>query len=72
MLFRSDPITKTEQRESLRRLVEDVSRLPAQQRSALLMRELQGLSYEDLAATHERITEPSAHDQGPNSLRYSP
>jgi phosphatidyl-myo-inositol alpha-mannosyltransferase len=28
--------------------------------------------YEDLAATHERITEPSAHDQGPNSLRNSP
>ena len=33
---------KAEQRESLRRLIDDVQRLPEQQRSALLMRELAG------------------------------
>ncbi|MGB2710948.1 MAG: sigma-70 family RNA polymerase sigma factor, partial [Conexibacter sp.] len=46
----NDPIEATEQRESLRRLVQDVGRLPEQQRSALLMREISGMSYEDLAA----------------------
>jgi RNA polymerase sigma factor (sigma-70 family) len=45
----SDPIAATEQRESLRRLVADVQRLPEQQRSALLMREIVGLPYQDLA-----------------------
>jgi RNA polymerase sigma factor (sigma-70 family) len=45
-----DPIAEVEQRESLRRLVEDVRRLPDQQRSALLMRELSGMSYLELAA----------------------
>ncbi len=40
---------ETERREDLRRLVEDVRRLPEQQRSALLMRELEGLSYAELA-----------------------
>jgi RNA polymerase sigma factor (sigma-70 family) len=45
-----DPIDATEQREDLRRLVADVRRLPEQQRSALLMRELQGMSYDELAA----------------------
>jgi RNA polymerase sigma factor (sigma-70 family) len=44
-----DPIAQADQRESLRRLVEDVRRLPAQQRSALLMRELGGMPYADLA-----------------------
>jgi RNA polymerase sigma factor (sigma-70 family) len=44
-----DPIAQAEQRESLRRLVEDVRRLPEQQRSALLMRELSGMSYTELA-----------------------
>lgn len=44
-----DPIAAAEQRESLRRLIEDVRRLPAQQRSALLMRELGGMSYAELA-----------------------
>ena len=33
----------------LRRLIADVARLPEQQRSALLMREMEGLSYNDLA-----------------------
>jgi RNA polymerase sigma factor (sigma-70 family) len=45
-----DPIAITERRESLRRLVADVRRLPEQQRSALLMREIGGMSYDDVAA----------------------
>jgi RNA polymerase sigma factor (sigma-70 family) len=44
-----DPIAEAEQRESLRRLIADVRRLPEQQRSALLMRELSGMSYAELA-----------------------
>ena len=44
-----DPSAETERREDLRRLVADVQRLPEQQRSALLMREMEGLSYADLA-----------------------
>ena len=44
-----DPLAETERRDDLRRLVADVQRLPEQQRSALLMRELEGLSYADLA-----------------------
>jgi RNA polymerase sigma factor (sigma-70 family) len=44
-----DPIAAAEQRESLRRLVVDVRRLPEQQRSALLMRELGGMAYADMA-----------------------
>jgi RNA polymerase sigma factor (sigma-70 family) len=49
----SDPLEETERREDLRRLVEDVRRLPAQQRSALLMRELEGLTYAEQADAHE-------------------
>jgi RNA polymerase sigma factor (sigma-70 family) len=45
-----DALTEAERREDLRRLIADVRRLPAQQRSVLLMRELEGLSYADLAA----------------------
>jgi RNA polymerase sigma factor (sigma-70 family) len=44
-----DPQGETERREDLRDLVKDVQRLPEQQRSALLMRELDGLSYAELA-----------------------
>jgi RNA polymerase sigma factor (sigma-70 family) len=44
-----DPLEEVERREDLRRLVQDVQRLPSQQRSALLMRELEGLSYAELA-----------------------
>jgi RNA polymerase sigma factor (sigma-70 family) len=44
-----DPAALLERRERLRRLVADLQRLPDQQRSALLMRELEGLSYEELA-----------------------
>jgi RNA polymerase sigma factor (sigma-70 family) len=45
-----DPIAEAEQRESLRRLIADVRRLPEQQRAALLMRELGGMTYNDIAA----------------------
>ena len=45
-----DPIVQAEQRESLRRLIADLRRLPDHQRSALLMRELGGMSYVDVAA----------------------
>jgi RNA polymerase sigma factor (sigma-70 family) len=45
-----DPLAEAERREDLRRLIADVQRLPEQQRSALLMREMEGLSYADLAA----------------------
>src|SRR4051812_13406681 len=48
-----DPMDEAERREDLRRLVEDVRRLPEGQRSALLMREMEGLSYEELAAALE-------------------
>jgi RNA polymerase sigma factor (sigma-70 family) len=44
-----DPIAQVEQRESFRRLIIDLRRLPAQQRSALLMRELGGMSYAEVA-----------------------
>jgi RNA polymerase sigma factor (sigma-70 family) len=44
-----DPLAEAEQREELRRLLEDVRRLPVHQRSALVMRELDGLSYSELA-----------------------
>ena len=44
-----DPFAETERRDDLRKLVADVQRLPEQQRSALLMRELEGLTYADLA-----------------------
>lgn len=44
-----DPIEQAERRDDLRRLVEDVRRLPEQQRSALLMREMDGLSYAELS-----------------------
>jgi RNA polymerase sigma factor (sigma-70 family) len=44
-----DPLEQAERREDLRRLVSDVRRLPEQQRSALLMREMEGLTYKELA-----------------------
>ena len=44
-----DPVEKAQRREDLRRLVDDVGRLPDQQRSALLMREMDGLAYADIA-----------------------
>ena len=47
-----------ERREDLRRLIADVRALPEQQRSALLMREMEGLSYNDLAAALD-VTVPA-------------
>jgi RNA polymerase sigma factor (sigma-70 family) len=46
----SDPVATMEQREALRRVLIDIGRLPEQQRSALLMRELSGMPYADVAA----------------------
>ena len=46
-----DPVAEADIRESLRRLIDDVRRLPDQQRSALLLRELGGMSYAELAAS---------------------
>jgi RNA polymerase sigma factor (sigma-70 family) len=45
-----DPVAHADQRESLRRLIGDIRRLPDQQRSALLMRELGGMSYAEVAS----------------------
>ena len=53
-----DPIEEAQRRDDLARLVEDVGRLPEQQRSALLMREIDGMSYVDLAGTLD-ITVPA-------------
>jgi RNA polymerase sigma factor (sigma-70 family) len=53
-----DPIEEAQRREDLVRLVEDVGRLPDQQRSALLMREIDGMSYADLAAALD-VTVPA-------------
>jgi RNA polymerase sigma factor (sigma-70 family) len=44
-----DPFEEVRRREDLQRLVADISRLPDQQKSALLLRELNGLSYRELA-----------------------
>ncbi|PTL54406.1 RNA polymerase sigma factor [Paraconexibacter algicola] len=48
-----DPLTEASRREDLQRLVTDVGRLPEQQRSALLLREMEGLSYVELATALE-------------------
>jgi RNA polymerase sigma factor (sigma-70 family) len=44
-----DPVEQAQRRDDLKRLIGDVGRLPDQQRSALLMREIDGLSYVELA-----------------------
>jgi hypothetical protein len=54
----ADPMDAVERRESLRRLVADVQRLPEQQRSALLMREISGMAYADLATALD-VTVPA-------------
>src|SRR4051812_47116954 len=53
-----DPVEEAQRREDLTRLVEDIGRLPDQQRSALLMRELDGMSYADLASALD-VTVPA-------------
>jgi RNA polymerase sigma factor (sigma-70 family) len=45
-----DPVAESEHRETVRQLVIDLERLPDQQRSALLMRELSGMRYTEVAA----------------------
>ncbi len=44
-----DPLVRVEQRDALRRLISDMRRLPDQQRSALLLRELSGMSYAEVS-----------------------
>ncbi len=51
----NEPSAVAEGRATLARLVADVQTLPGQQRSALLMRELQGLSYTELAGALGRV-----------------
>jgi RNA polymerase sigma factor (sigma-70 family) len=53
-----DPIEEAQRREDLARLVADIGRLPDQQRSALLMREIDGMAYADLAAALD-VTVPA-------------
>jgi RNA polymerase sigma factor (sigma-70 family) len=53
-----DPLEDAQRRQDLQRLVTDVGRLPDQQRSALLMREIDGMSYADLATALD-VTVPA-------------
>jgi RNA polymerase sigma factor (sigma-70 family) len=53
-----DPVDEAQRRDDLKRLVRDVGQLPEQQRSALLMREIDGLSYSDLAGALD-VTVPA-------------
>ena len=53
-----DPVDEAQRREDLKRLVADVGRLPEHQRSALLMREIDGMSYADLATALD-VTVPA-------------
>jgi RNA polymerase sigma factor (sigma-70 family) len=53
-----DPIETAQRREDLQRLVDDVGRLPDQQRSALLMREIDGVAYADIATALD-VTVPA-------------
>jgi RNA polymerase sigma factor (sigma-70 family) len=54
----ADPHADAERHDDLRRLVADIGRLPQQQRSALLMREMEGLSYHELGDALE-VTVPA-------------
>ena len=53
-----DPFETAQRRDDLRRLVSDVGRLPEHQRSALLMREIDGLAYADIAGVLD-VTVPA-------------
>jgi RNA polymerase sigma factor (sigma-70 family) len=53
-----DPVEEAQRREDLAQLVQDVGRLPEHQRSALLMREIDGMSYADLAGALD-VTVPA-------------
>jgi RNA polymerase sigma factor (sigma-70 family) len=45
-----DPVVEAERREQMRWIVCDIERLPVQQRSALLMRQIEGCSYAEIAS----------------------
>src|SRR4051812_45634083 len=53
-----DPVEEAQRRDDLRQLVADVGQLPEQQRSALLMREIDGMPYADLATALD-VTVPA-------------
>ena len=53
-----DPVEEAQRRDDLRQLVHDVANLPEQQRSALLMREIDGMTYADLAVALD-VTVPA-------------
>jgi len=53
-----DPVEEAQRRDDLRQLVHDVGNLPEQQRSALLMREIDGMTYADLAVALD-VTVPA-------------
>jgi RNA polymerase sigma factor (sigma-70 family) len=53
-----DPVEEAQRREDLTQLVQDVGRLPEHQRSALLMREIDGMTYADLAGALD-VTVPA-------------
>ncbi|MBE2318094.1 RNA polymerase sigma factor [Solirubrobacter sp. CPCC 204708] len=53
-----DPVEEAQRRDDLRQLVLDVAALPEQQRSALLMREIDGMTYADLAVALD-VTVPA-------------
>ena len=55
---RHDPCDEAERRETLGQLVSDLQRLPEAQRSCLLLRELEGLSYSELGVVLE-ATQPA-------------
>lgn len=46
---RDDPAERTEQRERLEAVLRAISRLPGDQRAALVLREFEGLAYEQVA-----------------------
>jgi RNA polymerase sigma factor (sigma-70 family) len=49
-----DPVARAEQRDVFSQLVADIRRLPDQQRSALLMRELSGMTYAEIAGALDK------------------
>jgi RNA polymerase sigma-70 factor (ECF subfamily) len=46
---RDDPARRAQQREEMGALTASISRLPAEQRAALVLREFEGLSYDEVA-----------------------
>jgi RNA polymerase sigma factor (sigma-70 family) len=54
-----DPLEEVARREDLRRLVADLARLPERQRSALVLRELEGMPHAEIASVLD-ISEPAS------------